>query len=181
MIDRKRFFDLIRPHFGSLKQSQVDGFEAVLGAWDASELTDRRWLAYMLATAWWETARTMQPIAEYGKGKGRKYGKPDVTTQQVYYGRGFVQLTWKENYENMSKVVGADLVYHPDLAMQLDYASKIMFHGMVNGSFTGKKLSHYFNGPKADWRNARRIINGLDKADTIADLGRIIFWFAVSD
>jgi hypothetical protein len=39
---------------------------------------------------------------------------------------------------------------------------------MERGLFTGKKLSDYFNDKKTDWRNARRIINGLDKADTIA-------------
>jgi len=35
----------------------------------------------------------MQPIEEYGKGKGMKYGSPDPETGQTYYGRGFVQTT----------------------------------------------------------------------------------------
>ena len=44
--------------------------------------------------------------------------------------------------------------------------------GMVHGTFTGKKLSNYFTATKSDWTNARRIINGLDKAAPIASLAK---------
>jgi putative chitinase len=46
-----------------------------------------------------------------------------------------------------------------------------MFTGMMDGSFTGKKLSDYFNPTTASWTSARRIINGLDKAQLIASYG----------
>jgi hypothetical protein len=72
----------------------------------------------------------------------------------------------------MSKVVGKDLVNKPELALELPIATKILFHGMIHGSFTGKKLSQYFNTTTDDWRNARRIINGTDKANLIADYGK---------
>ena len=55
------------------------------------------------------------------------YGKADPTTGQVYYGRGFVQLTWERNYETMSDLLGIDFVHHPDLALELDNATNIMF------------------------------------------------------
>ena len=170
MINRKYFFDTVRPSLfnGALSQGQVQGMEAILAEWDSRQLTDRRYLAYMLATTYHETAKTIQPIAEYGKGKGHKYGTADSATGQVYYGRGFVQLTWKSNYEAMSKITGKDLVHHPEQAMELPVATKILFHGMLNGSFTGKKLSQYFNDTKNDPVEARKIINGLDKADLIA-------------
>ncbi len=170
MIDRKHFFDSIRASIfgGSITQAQVLGLETILREWEAEKLTDLRFLAYMLATTYHETAHTMQPIAEYGKGRGRKYGEPDPVTKQTYYGRGFVQLTWKGNYDAMSKVTGADLVNHPDKAMELPIATKILFYGMLHGSFTGKKLSDYFNDLTTDWFKARKIINGLDKAELIA-------------
>lgn len=171
MINRKNFYDSVRISIfkGGISESQVAGMEVILNEWEAHKLPDLRYLAYMLATTYHETAKTMQPVAEYGRGKGRKYGIPDPITKQTYYGRGFVQLTWKSNYATMSSIVGDDLVNHPDKAMELPIATKILFHGMLHGSFTGKKLSDYFNNLTTDWYKARKIINGLDKAALIQD------------
>lgn len=132
---------------------------------------DKRYIAYVLATAYWETGRTMQPIEEIGHGNGRPYGKPDVNGQ-TYFGRGFVQLTWKANYQAVTdacKKFGHnwDFVNHPELCLQLEPAAWVCKWGMLNGSFTGKKLSDYF-GATSDPINARRIINGTDQADKIA-------------
>lgn len=174
MIDRAVFFGRIRLALFTvrLREDQVRGMEIILAEWERRGLTDLRWLAYMLATAFHETAATMQPIAEYGRGKGKTYGLPDAVTGQTYYGRGFVQLTWKSNYDAMAKITGVDLVNKPDLAMRPDIAATIMFEGMQRGTFTGKKLSDYFAGTKADWAEARRIINGTDRAALIAGYGK---------
>jgi len=165
-INRKFFFDYARLHLfaGSFTQSQVNGLTAILDYWENGYTgKDDRWLAYMFATAHHETDRKFQAIEEYGKGKGHKY--------PPYYGRGLVQLTWDYNYKAMGKQFGVDLLGHPEKALDLDLAVKIMFFGMIKGSFTGKKLADYFNPTKGDWVNARRIINGLDKANLIAGYG----------
>lgn len=169
-LNRSDFYNDIREALfkGHLSLSQVDGMESVLDEWVKRGMTDYRQLAYMFATIYHETAKTMMPIEEYGKGKGYKYGVPDPITGQTYYGRGFVQLTWKKNYENMGKLVGADLVNHPQLALDLNIATMILFEGMTKGLFTGRKLSDYINDSGADYVNARRIINGTDKATLIA-------------
>ena len=127
-----------------------------------------RQAAYMLATAKHETANTFAPIEEYGKGKGLPYGKPDRKTGLVYYGRGYVQLTWVKNYQTMGTVLGLPLYTQPDLALRYDVAYKIMSYGMTHGTFTGVALSRYINEGKTDYLNARKIINGTDKADLIA-------------
>lgn len=173
MINRKAFFKSVRSSFGKLKQSQVDGFNAILDAWDVSEMTDLRWLAYMLATAWHETAKTMQAIEEYGKGRGRPYGKVDPKTGHAYYGRGLVQLTWADNYKKMGKILQIPLYENPHLALDLEIAVEIMFEGMLtkksfSGDFTGVSLEKYFNSKTDDPIGARRIINGTDKAKLIA-------------
>jgi putative chitinase len=175
MINRKFFFDHVRCHLfdGKLRQSHVDGFNAILAEWERKYAKkDDRWLAYMLATTHHETDRTMQPIEEYGKGKGRTYGVADSVTGHTYYGRGFVQLTWKSNYQSMGKKLKVDLVNRPELALGLKVATRILFQGMMEGTFTGVRLSTYFNPNKDDWMNARRIINGLDKANLIAGYGK---------
>jgi predicted chitinase len=134
------------------------------------------WLAYVLATTYHETAATMQPIEEYGKGAGRPYGEPDPETGQAYYGRGYVQLTWKDNYQKAQGVVldlrtmtnDVPLLMQPDAAMTPWVAAQIAINGMSQGWFTGKGLGDYLTDTFTDYVNARRIINGTDKASTIA-------------
>ncbi|MGR7464437.1 peptidoglycan-binding protein [Klebsiella aerogenes] len=134
------------------------------------------WLAYVLATTYHETAFTMQPIEEYGKGVGRPYGEPDPQTGQVYYGRGYVQLTWHDNYLRGQETVtdfrtlqnNVPLLARPELALEPWVAVQIAINGMSTGWFTGKSLGDYLTDTKTDYVNARRIINGTDKAQTIA-------------
>lgn len=169
-MDRAAFYVSVRRRtsgiFGtSLSQGQVNGCEAILNEAE-KEGTPLRFLAYMLATAYHETAATMQPVAEYGKGKGRPYGEP--VDGKVYYGRGYVQLTWLANYQRAAKELAINLVRYPDDALEPDIAAVIMFRGMTEGWFTGKKLSDYINLDRTDYFNARRIINGTDCAQKIA-------------
>lgn len=169
-MDRAKFFASIRASglFGkTISESQVAGTEAIIDAFENAGLTDLRWLAYMLATAFHETAFTMRPIAEYGKGAGRKYGVPAGPYKKIYYGRGYVQLTWDYNYKKAQEKLDAPFLSDPELALEPKHAADILIRGMVEGWFTGKKLSDYI-GLKSDYLNARRIVNGTDKALTIA-------------
>jgi len=172
-FDHKKFFDLYKAGYGSLTQSKVEGIESVLNAIEAdSEVMDVRWAAYMMATIKHECADTWKPIEEYGKGKGRPYGSPVTVTgsdgkkyTNTYYGRGYVQLTWKDNYSKMSKALGMgdDLLINPHRALEPAIAYDIMSYGMRHGSFTGKKLADYIHDEICDYKNARRIINILDQ------------------
>jgi putative chitinase len=168
-IDRKRFFDGYRREFKRLSQSQVVAIEQLLDfLHDEENVNDIRHVSYILATIKHETADTFLPIEEYGKGKGRTYGKKDPATGQAYYGRGYVQLTWKRNYQLLGKEFGVDLVNKPSLALKPEIAWSITTHGMSEGVFTGKKLSDYISGAKCDYVGARKIINGTDRAQLIA-------------
>jgi hypothetical protein len=177
-MDRGHFFDAVRDSMfgGSLSQEQVEGTEALLDACAALQVADQRMVAYILATAFHETARTMQPIAEYGKGKGRKYGVPGRNGGQIPYGRGFVQTTWDANYERTDKELdlGGRLIANYNLLLtDTAMAAKAAVLGMVEGWYTGKKLRNYFTSTSSDWVNARRIINGTDKAQTIAGYAKL--------
>ena len=140
------------------------------------DVTDIRWAAYMLATVKHECANSWMPIEEFGKGQGRPYGQPTVVTDQngtqftnTYYGRGFVQLTWRLNYDRLGQSLGLSngLVLHPEHALEPATAYRIMSFGMRHGAFTGKGLTAYIQGDTCDYLNARRIINGLDQAERI--------------
>ncbi len=153
------------------------GFETLISAMAAdADLSDLRWAAYMLATVKHECANRWQPIEEYGKGAGRPYGVPTEVTDasgvvytNTYYGRGYVQLTWKLNYDKLGQAIGLGnmLVLHPEHALEPQTAYRIMSYGMRTGAFTGKKLADYINDQGCDYFNARRIINGVDRADVI--------------
>jgi putative chitinase len=171
-FDRKIYFDLVRkrPFGGALTQDQINGQEAILARWEKDPLSDDlRHLAYPLATTKHETANTMQPIEEYGKGAGMSYGKPDAETGQVYYGRGFVQLTWRNNYAKASAKLDLsgidDLEWHANNALHPGVAADVMFLGMSEGWFrsSGGKpetLNKYFSELRDDPFGAREIING---------------------
>lgn len=186
MIDRKKFFDGIKgsPMPTKLQSTTVRNITEILDEWERRKLTDLRHLAYMLATNLGETGVLLDPVREgfyksdaesraYVKRKRYAYAK--VVNGVVYYGRGRVQLTWDYNYKAMGKILGIDLLGDPDLALDRHYATQIMFEGMARGTFTGKKLSNYFNASTTDWRNARRIINGTDRADEIAGYAKSFY------
>lgn len=184
-IEKKYFFDSVRKSlFGKINPSQVDGMMAILNEWDTGKWQDDlKKLAYMFATAYHETAFTMQPIIEYGnKGYFNKY-EPSTKIGKVlgndkpgdgynYRGRGFVQLTGRRNYSLAGDRINVNLISNPDLACELKNATKIMFNGMFEGWFTGVKLGDYLNDKQSNWISARKIINGLDKAHTIGSYAK---------
>ena len=189
-MDRVLFFDAVRDALfkGEITQLQVVGITAILDAWERRFAdADRRWLAYILATAFHETAYTMQPVREtlaesdaraieileaaFSGGRlswvRTPYWRPDEDGRS-WLGRGLVQLTHKRNYEAMSVLTGIDLVAEPDRAMEMDVAVTILIEGMLQGSFTGHKLEDHLNETTEDWLNARRIVNGTDRAEKLA-------------
>lgn len=152
----------IREIFGTLKQSQVDGINDLLSEYKKYG-TDKRHLAYILATVYHETARKMQPVKEFGSAaylRSKAY--------YPYYGRDLVQTTWKANYEKVKKFTGIDVVNNPDFIGKMPLSATVAVIFMQKGWYTGKKLSNYFNDTVSDPINARRIINGKDKAELIA-------------
>lgn len=193
-LDRKVFFDSVRTALfsGRLSQAQVVGIDAILDEWHLRLLADPRHLAYMLATAYLEVDRTMQPINEYGgdryffrmydidgdrPAKAKELGNIQPGDGVKFHGRGLVQLTGRNNYRTMTRLVtmprwGIDLETEPDLALRADIAVAIMFEGMLGGHFTGRALRHYFNAMTDDPVQARRIINGLDRAEMVAGYHR---------
>lgn len=185
-MDLAIFFDTVRQNpFGNrLTQSQVEGVDTILRAWNEYlPEADPRFLAYMLATTFHETGMTMLPIREWG-GEGYFHRMYDIRGQRPhvaknlgnfepgdgvkFHGRGYVQLTGRANYQKASDILKYDFVSDPDAVMDPQFAAAIMFAGMTKGWFTGRKLSDYFSDSKNDPVNARRIINGLDKAQDIA-------------
>lgn len=172
LSDAQAFFKVVRERFGHLKQEQVDGFNALLQAMGAATWPIA-WTAYGLATAWHETAHTMRPVEE-AFWKDDAWRKKNLSRYYPWHGRGYVQLTWEANYKKADEVCGLNgaLMANRDLAMRPDIAAKILVNGMQTGWFTTKKNADFLpahgSASAAQYQQARRIINGTDKAIAIA-------------
>jgi hypothetical protein len=157
--------------------------EALLETWERYGDTDKRKLAYVLATAFRESAYTLQPIREApscgtdegcreraigrllqeraaraGRSPRANYALQAVNGQR-YYGRGYVQLTFQSNYRRMGEHLGMPLEEGPDLVLDPAVSSVILVRGMIDGLFTSRSLENYFNGSRAQWVSARDIVN----------------------
>jgi len=170
MINRVTFYRKLREVglFTSLTQLQVTSIDALLDECE-KQVTDPRQMAYILATAYHECHRPtkpelrMTPMKEFGGEaylKSKKY--------YPYYGRGYSQLTWSYNYKKEGLRLGLDLLNKPDLILDIPIAASSHVYCMVHGTYTGKRLSNYILGPVCDFVNARRIINGTDRAKDVA-------------
>ena len=185
--DLAAFFDYMRAGrlLGpKLSDQEVQGCKAIIAActdWPVA------WTAYALATAYHETAGTMQPIKEYGgpayfrrrydiegsnPALARRLGNTAPGDGVKFAGRGYVQLTGRDNYARAQEKLGVPFVGNPDLALEPGHAAAIMRRGMEERWFTGKGLRDYLPelGPAthAQFKEARRIINGTDRAAEIA-------------
>lgn len=141
--------------------------QAVIGECKRQGLL-RNQAAYVLATAFWESGRTMEPVIE-AYWLSENWRKTHLR-YYPWYGRGLVQLTWEDNYKRAARETGIPMDKNPDLARDSGAAVKVLVLGMMEGWFTGKKLSDYITLQHSDFVNARRIINGTDKAAEIAHL-----------
>ena len=167
MPDNSKFFEIVKPLFGKFTESQVKALDFLLIK--ANAFTSVKHKAYFMATIFHETGKTMEPINEWGKGKGKPYGVAKKY-QDIPYGRGYIQLTWDDNYEKADKELGlkGSLLKSFERALEPEIAAAIAIRGMKEGWFTGKKLSDYDN-----YVSMRRIINGKDKAYEIAEYAKV--------
>lgn len=169
-----------------LTPGEVDGLSAILAVCSGWPLN---WTAYGLATAYHETAHTLQPIKEMGGAVyfARMYdpqGNRPAVAQALgntipgdgarFCGRGYVQLTGRALYVRADGALklGGELVVNPDLALTPSIAAQIMRRGMEEGWFTGRRLAQMLpDSPsmRAAFMEARSIINGEDRAGLIAD------------
>lgn len=160
-----------------LSKDEVDGCNAILEAMKGLLLSHA---AYALATAYHETNSKMLPVreaywlSEAWRRKNLRY--------YPWYGRGYVQLTWQENYKRSDEELhlGGRLLADPDVALELDVAAPVMRLGMVEGWFAGDKQGRHTLSRHLPTRlasldqmiSARRIINGIDDNVLIARYGQ---------
>lgn len=168
-----KFFASIRPLFGTMSKAQVEGIQAKLAAF-AAAASPLAYVAYGFATSFHGNRRQDaagsrdRPRQRQGVWQAGKHGG------QVAYGRGDVQLTHDYNYETADDELGLKgaLTSNYDRALETEISAQIMLIGMTEGWFTGKRFASYLpaKGPATtvQFTSARRIINGIDRAEKVA-------------
>jgi hypothetical protein len=152
-------------------QSTKDGLTGAIKAeCQALEIGLKTQIAYVLATTQWETAQTFKPVRE-AFWHDEAWRKANLQ-YYPYYGRGYVQLTWHDNYKAYSDILSQDLVNNPDLALDPKIALFVLVHGFKTGAFTGRRITDFIDSGQTDFVDARRCINGTDKANEIAALAQ---------
>ncbi len=192
-FDRQRFLAEFTARTGvAMNAARQQALTFLLDSIERDDgFTTLRELAYVLATIHWETGRTFSPVKELRASETRNpslYARQQRYWPSGYYGRGYVQLTWDYNYKNASKklegevfpvggqavtVTPTTFLDHPDYLLEPAISYRVAARGMREGWFTGKRLSQYIpNASAPDYVNARRIINGVDRAAEIAEIAK---------
>jgi hypothetical protein len=154
--------------FGKLNQAQSQNITQIVTSFLFNGDRDFRKLNYILATSWHESR--LQLVVEKRAAPGSDaYAKQEKYWYTGFYGRGLAQLTHEDNYRKMGKRLNIDLVNNPDLALDKRYSADILVIGMMEGIFTGVGLGNYINRSTEDYFNARKVVNGVDRAQLIAD------------
>ena len=122
-----------------LQRRQRDAIEQILRLWDRSpDLTDDRWLAYMLAVVDYESGAV--PSREAGcltekctLRLRQQLGllKPELNGNH-YYGRGFIQLSSPDNYRRVAEITGEPIYDQPDLLLAPDVSARVLFAWMTD-------------------------------------------------
>lgn len=154
---------MLRSHFLSFYKGQSNEKDAAI-CYDVIEkaLFEQGILTTMtllgaLGSVRIECGRSYKPVTEFASGEAYE-GRLDLGNTQPgdgvrYKGRGYLQITGRNNYDNYGKKLGIDLINKPELALDPTVSAKIL--AMY---FRDKDIN--ISCMARDWTRVRRKING---------------------
>ena len=136
--------------------------------------------AYMMGTVQHETKAAYYPVEEayYVTSEAARLRYLKGQNYWPYYGRGLVQLTWDFNYKKYGEILNLNLLGEPELVLEPSISLFILVHGMLTGTYTGKPLEQFINANACNYIQARRVVNGVRKGETLPDKAELIASYA---
>lgn len=171
-INVQRLVSVLPPN---LQRNAQQHFPGILAECQRQGVQDKAQIAYILATTVHESnaGGAMTEFASGAAYEGRRsLGNVQPGDGIRFKGRGYVQITGRRNYSDWSRRLGVDLVSNPERARDPQIAARILVGGMRDGTFTGRKLGDYVGNGRMDFHNARRVVNGTDRAGHIGNIAQ---------
>lgn len=95
--------------------------------------------------------------------RGSEVYSADEGEEQYFFGRGYVQLTWWNNYASAGVALGQGLafLFEPDLVNDPEVAYAVLSTGLCTGGIfaNGRKLAQFFHGAQTNYVGARNMVN----------------------
>ncbi len=173
--DEKAIDDIVKNYGEGLPEDARIAIAKTRKALKDEGIDDPNTVAYALATIQHETAGTFKPVREgyYADAPGQEgaTGRAEAIKRgygggENYYGRGYIQLTHRNNYQDVGNKIGVpDLADNPDKMLDPDISAKALAK-----FFKERGVSNYTQND--DFVGARMPVNGVDKAEMIAESAR---------
>ena len=145
---------------GSNEQDASKCYDMIEKALFEQGILTRNTLIGAMATVRVECGRDYKSKEEYSSGEQYEgwagLGNTQPGDGKRFKGRGYIQLTGRYNYTNYGKLLGLDLVLHPELALVPENAARIFV-----AYFKGKNVSQYCDS--GDWLKVRTLVNGINR------------------
>lgn len=113
-----------------------------------------------------------------GRGNYTKFTAKDLRTKDPLYSQyknvlDKVLASYSSRDHSSALSRKENLLANPKYMEQdLTSMAGVMVNGMMDGLFTGASLTKYISGAGVDYHNARRTVNGIDRASDIAASAR---------
>ena len=140
---------------GAKQEGVKEALPLIINALKNQGILDKNTLIAAIATVLVECDTDFKPVKEKGSTEyfdGKKYGKEDKETKQRYFGRGYIQITTKNNYKYYGNLFDVDLENNPDKALEPELSARILA-----GFFSINKIHTFAN--KKNWKEVRRLVN----------------------
>ena len=90
-----------------------------------------------------------------------------------FRGHGLVQVTGRDNFDKVGRLLRLDLVRHPTALLTPENGARALLLGIEQGVYTGKRAADFLpvdrTATQAEFAQARRIINGTFEAAKYAE------------
>jgi len=164
---------------GVMSEVQIESVKAIMNQCLVQGMYDIRMVAYAYASAYYDCYQPNSPSPARLVPCFEHHALVILKTNLYfpYFGRSYPQLRYKHHYKAESIRQNIDLLYSPDLMMQIEISANTHVHYLLHGLHWGRKLGDYIYGNYCNYTKCRRCTSNSNNRWEVA---RIAFIFEKS-